>query len=79
VPRVLHEPSPTAYLAGFRPDGINLELRFLIEHAATGTSAVRSTVNRNIPSPASQCIRAMRSNERRSRARGGAHADTDDR
>ncbi|MEW9582043.1 mechanosensitive ion channel family protein [Paraburkholderia sp. DGU8] len=48
VPRVLHEPSPTAYLASFGSDGINLELGFWIEDAATGTSGVRSTVNRNI-------------------------------
>jgi small-conductance mechanosensitive channel len=48
VPRVLQEPAPTAYLAGFGPDGINLELGFWIEDAATGTSGVRSAVNRNI-------------------------------
>jgi small-conductance mechanosensitive channel len=48
VPRVLHEPAPTPYLASFGPDGINLELGFWIENAATGTSGVRSTVNRNI-------------------------------
>ncbi|OLL30049.1 mechanosensitive ion channel protein MscS [Burkholderia sp. SRS-W-2-2016] len=48
VPRVLREPAPTPYLAGFGPDGINLELGFWIEDAATGTSGVRSTVNRNI-------------------------------
>ncbi|MGE8162525.1 mechanosensitive ion channel family protein [Paraburkholderia sp. NPDC080076] len=48
VPRVLQEPAPTAYLAGFGSDGINLELGFWIEDAATGTSGVRSAVNRNI-------------------------------
>nr|WP_188130890.1 mechanosensitive ion channel domain-containing protein [Paraburkholderia panacisoli] len=48
VPRVLREPAPTPYLASFGPDGINLELGFWIEDAATGTSGVRSTVNRNI-------------------------------
>jgi small-conductance mechanosensitive channel len=48
VPRVLHEPAPTPYLASLGPDGINLELGFWIENAATGTSGVRSTVNRNI-------------------------------
>ncbi|MGF6773229.1 small-conductance mechanosensitive channel [Paraburkholderia sp. GAS199] len=48
VPRVLQEPAPTAYLASFGSDGINLELGFWIEDAATGTSGVRSTVNRNI-------------------------------
>ncbi|WP_175158313.1 mechanosensitive ion channel family protein [Paraburkholderia fynbosensis] len=48
VPRVLREPAPTPYLASFGPDGINLELGFWIEEAATGTSGVRSTVNRNI-------------------------------
>jgi small-conductance mechanosensitive channel len=48
VARVLQEPAPTAYLASFGPDGINLELGFWIEDAATGTSSVRSTVNRNI-------------------------------
>ena len=48
VPRVLREPAPTPYLASFGPDGINLELGFWIENAATGTSGVRSTVNRNI-------------------------------
>jgi small-conductance mechanosensitive channel len=48
VPRVLREPAPTPYLASFGQDGINLELDFWIEDAATGTSGVRSTVNRNI-------------------------------
>jgi small-conductance mechanosensitive channel len=48
VARVLQEPAPTPYLAGFGADGINLELGFWIEDAATGTSAVRSAVNRNI-------------------------------
>ncbi|WP_179401563.1 mechanosensitive ion channel family protein [Burkholderia guangdongensis] len=48
VPRVLGEPAPTPYLAGFGADGINLELGFWIEDAAKGTSGVRSTVNRNI-------------------------------
>ena len=37
-----------AYLASFGADGINLELGFWIEDAATGTSGVRSAVNRNI-------------------------------
>lgn len=48
VARVLREPAPTPYLASFGPDGINLELGFWIEDAATGTAGVRSTVNRNI-------------------------------
>ncbi|WP_027801544.1 mechanosensitive ion channel family protein [Paraburkholderia dilworthii] len=48
VPRVLTDPTPTPYLAGFGADGINLELGFWIADAATGTSAVRSAVNRNI-------------------------------
>jgi small-conductance mechanosensitive channel len=48
VARVLHEPAPTPYLASFGSDGINLELGFWIEDAATGTSGVRSAVNRNI-------------------------------
>lgn len=48
VARVLREPAPTAYLASFGADGINLELGFWIEDAATGTSGVRSAVNRNI-------------------------------
>lgn len=48
VPRVLREPPPTPFLAGFGPDGINLELGFWIEDAASGTGGVRSTVNRNI-------------------------------
>ena len=48
VARVLQEPAPTPYLVGFGPDGINLELGFWIEDAATGTSGVRSAVNRNI-------------------------------
>ena len=48
VPRVLWEPAPTVCLASFGPDGINLELGFWIEDAATGTSGVRSIVNRNI-------------------------------
>jgi len=48
VARVLQEPAPTPYLASFGSDGINLELGFWIEDAATGTSGVRSAVNRNI-------------------------------
>ncbi|MFP3569326.1 mechanosensitive ion channel family protein [Paraburkholderia sp. SIMBA_030] len=48
VARVLQEPAPTAYLASFGADGINLELGFWIEDAATGTAGVRSAVNRNI-------------------------------
>jgi small-conductance mechanosensitive channel len=45
---VLTEPAPTPYLTSFGADGINLELGFWIADAATGTSAVRSAVNRNI-------------------------------
>jgi small-conductance mechanosensitive channel len=48
VERVLQEPAPTPYVVGFGPDGINLELGFWIENAATGTSGVRSAINRNI-------------------------------
>jgi small-conductance mechanosensitive channel len=48
VPRVLREPAPTPFLVGFGPDGVNLELGFWIEDAASGTGGVRSTVNRNI-------------------------------
>ena len=48
VDRVLQDPAPTPYLAGFGPDGINLELGYWIQDAATGTSGVRSNVNRNI-------------------------------
>ncbi|MDE1183069.1 mechanosensitive ion channel domain-containing protein [Paraburkholderia sp.] len=48
VPRVLQDPSPTPYLVSFGSDGINLELGFWIEDAATGTSGVRSNVNRNV-------------------------------
>jgi small-conductance mechanosensitive channel len=48
VPRVLTDPAPTPYLVGFGADGINLELGFWIADAATGTSAVRSAVNRYI-------------------------------
>ncbi|WP_144111905.1 mechanosensitive ion channel family protein [Paraburkholderia sp. BCC1886] len=48
VPRVLQEPAPAAYLASFGADGVNLELGFWIEEAATGTSSVRSNVNRKI-------------------------------
>ncbi len=48
VPRVLAEPAPTPYLTGFGADGIDLELGFWVEDSATGTSGVRSTVNRNI-------------------------------
>ncbi|CAH2783476.1 MAG: Potassium efflux system KefA protein / Small-conductance mechanosensitive channel [uncultured Paraburkholderia sp.] len=48
VARVLQEPAPTPYLASFGANGINLELGFWIEDAATGTSGVRSAVNRNI-------------------------------
>jgi small-conductance mechanosensitive channel len=48
VDRVLNEPAPTPYLAGFGADGINLELGFWIADAANGTSSVRSNVNLNI-------------------------------
>ncbi|MEI6001316.1 mechanosensitive ion channel [Paraburkholderia bengalensis] len=48
VERVLQDPAPTPYLAGFGADGINLELGYWIADAATGTSGVRSNVNRNI-------------------------------
>ncbi|RFU46357.1 mechanosensitive ion channel family protein [Paraburkholderia sp. DHOC27] len=48
VERVLQDPPPAAFLVGFGPDGINMELGFWIENAATGTSGVRSAVNRNI-------------------------------
>jgi small-conductance mechanosensitive channel len=48
VNRVLLDPAPTPYLVGFGPDGINLELGFWIEDAATGTSSVRSAIHRNI-------------------------------
>ncbi|SDG84980.1 mechanosensitive ion channel family protein [Paraburkholderia phenazinium] len=48
VERVLQDPAPTPYLVGFGPDGINLELGFWIEDAATGTASVRSAINRNI-------------------------------
>lgn len=45
VPRVLREPAPTPFLVGFGRDGINLELGFWIEDAASGTRGVLSTVN----------------------------------
>jgi small-conductance mechanosensitive channel len=48
VERVLQDPAPTPYLAGFGADGIDLELGFWIEEAAKGTASVRSTVNCNI-------------------------------
>ncbi|CAB3765875.1 mechanosensitive ion channel family protein [Paraburkholderia solisilvae] len=48
VERVLQEPAPASYLIGFGPDGINLELGYWVADAATGTSGVRSAVNRNI-------------------------------
>jgi small-conductance mechanosensitive channel len=48
VARVMQEPAPTPYFVGFGTDGINLELGFWIEDAATGTGGVRSAVNRNI-------------------------------
>jgi small-conductance mechanosensitive channel len=48
VERVLEDPAPSANLVGFGPDGINLELGFWVADAATGTSGVRSAVNRNI-------------------------------
>lgn len=48
VDRVLNDPAPTPYLAGFGADGINLELGFWIADAASGTSSVRSNVNLNI-------------------------------
>jgi small-conductance mechanosensitive channel len=48
VERVLMDPAPTPYLAGFGADGINLELGFWIADAANGTAGVRSAVNLNI-------------------------------
>jgi small-conductance mechanosensitive channel len=48
VERVLEDPAPSPNLVGFGPDGINLELGYWVADAATGTSGVRSTVNRNI-------------------------------
>ena len=48
VERVLADPAPTPYLAGFGSDGIDLELGFWIADAANGTAAVRSAVNMNI-------------------------------
>ncbi|ALK31683.1 mechanosensitive ion channel family protein [Burkholderia plantarii] len=48
VERVLDEPAPAAYLAGFGADGVELELGFWIADAALGTSGVRSAVNRNL-------------------------------
>jgi small-conductance mechanosensitive channel len=48
VERVLQEPAPASYLVGFGADGLNLEVGFWIEEAATGTAAVRSRVNRRI-------------------------------
>ncbi|GLU35534.1 mechanosensitive ion channel protein [Trinickia caryophylli] len=48
VERVLTDPAPTPYFASFGADGINLELGFWIEDAATGTAAVRSAVNQRI-------------------------------
>jgi small-conductance mechanosensitive channel len=48
VERVLDDPAPAAYLAGFGADGINLELGFWIEEAAKGTAGTRSSVNRNV-------------------------------
>lgn len=48
VERVVTDPAPAAYLAGFGADGINLELGFWIEEAAKGTAGTRSTINRNI-------------------------------
>ncbi|APR34744.1 mechanosensitive ion channel family protein [Paraburkholderia sp. SOS3] len=48
VERVLEDPAPSANLVGFGPDGINLELGYWVADAATGTSGVRSAVNRNI-------------------------------
>jgi small-conductance mechanosensitive channel len=48
VERVLQDPAPSPNLVGFGPDGINLELGYWVADAATGTSGVRSAVNRNI-------------------------------
>jgi small-conductance mechanosensitive channel len=45
IPRVLDNPAPAAYLAGFGADGINLELGVWIEDAAAGTGKARSDVN----------------------------------
>ena len=48
VERVAVDPPPAAYVAGFGPDGINLELAYWIEEMSLGTLSVRSEVNRNI-------------------------------
>jgi small-conductance mechanosensitive channel len=48
VERVLQDPAPYPYLAGFGADGIDLELGFWIADAALGTASVRSAVNYNI-------------------------------
>ncbi|CAG7600421.1 mechanosensitive ion channel family protein [Candidatus Vallotia tarda] len=48
VERVLQDPAPCSYLAGFSANGINLELGFWITEAALGTASVRSAVNYNI-------------------------------
>ncbi|NLP62227.1 mechanosensitive ion channel [Paraburkholderia sacchari] len=48
VHRVCADPLPAAYLVEFGSDGALLELAFWIEDAATGTTGVRSDVNRNV-------------------------------
>ncbi|WP_338860701.1 mechanosensitive ion channel family protein [Mycetohabitans rhizoxinica] len=48
VERVLQDPAPRPYLAGFGANGIDLELGFWIADAALGTASVRSAVNYNI-------------------------------
>ncbi|UDG82881.1 mechanosensitive ion channel family protein [Candidatus Vallotia lariciata] len=48
VERVLQDPAPCPYFAGFGSDGINLELGFWISEAALGIASVRSAVNYNI-------------------------------
>lgn len=48
VERVLPEPPPTAYLARFGGDGIDLEIGFWIDEVGKGTAAVRSAVNQAI-------------------------------
>jgi small-conductance mechanosensitive channel len=48
VERVLQDPAPAPHLVGFGPDGINFELGYWVEDAASGTTGVRSAVNQNI-------------------------------
>lgn len=47
-PRILDDPAPAAFVSGFNPDGLAVELAFWIKDAELGTLPVRSDVSREV-------------------------------